>query len=312
MSPAQDTHEVHGATSPASSAMPSEDLNSKMTQVLEYLARQQAVLNPALPQAPALGPTPLLPVVAPDISEQAMVMSEEEQDVISITSWDGGSFPHEVEEGEIQELTQETGPSSEATSETERALPSSLIQVLVERACKFLCVSWIAAPEPRCSVFRKAQALCPQPFPAFLDFMEEAPALGPTPLLPVVAPDISEQAMVMSEEEQDVISITSWDGGSFPHEVEEGEIQELTQETGPSSEATSETERALPSSLIQVLEEQACKFLCVSWTAAPEPRCSVFRKAQALCPQPFPAFLDFMEEVRSFWYQPASAPSVLK
>ncbi|MGH0140575.1 UNVERIFIED_CONTAM: hypothetical protein FKN15_033781 [Acipenser sinensis] len=44
-----------------------------------------------------------------------------------------------------------------------------------------------------------------------------------------------------------------------------------------------------------------------------EPRWSIFwTQAMALCPQNLSAFPDFMEEVRSFWDQLASGPSVLK
>ncbi|MGH0145268.1 UNVERIFIED_CONTAM: hypothetical protein FKN15_032847 [Acipenser sinensis] len=59
-----------------------------------------------------------------DISEQDMAMSEEVQDEISIVvSWDGYSFPQE--ETEVQELTQETDPSSEVTSETGTTPPQA-------------------------------------------------------------------------------------------------------------------------------------------------------------------------------------------
>ncbi|MGH0178515.1 UNVERIFIED_CONTAM: hypothetical protein FKN15_077645 [Acipenser sinensis] len=75
------------------------ELKSQMALVLEYLIRQQA-LPPALASAPPLtpapGPTPLSPVAIPDVSEQDVAMSEEEQDAISIAaSWDGDSFPQE-------------------------------------------------------------------------------------------------------------------------------------------------------------------------------------------------------------------------
>ncbi|MGH0120029.1 UNVERIFIED_CONTAM: hypothetical protein FKN15_063843 [Acipenser sinensis] len=62
-------------------------LKSQMAQVLEYLVRQQALL-PAPPPAPPPASAPELtrspPVVATDVSEQDVVMSEEEQDAISI------------------------------------------------------------------------------------------------------------------------------------------------------------------------------------------------------------------------------------
>ncbi|MGH0181810.1 UNVERIFIED_CONTAM: hypothetical protein FKN15_023448 [Acipenser sinensis] len=51
----------------------------------------------------------------------------------------------------------------------------------------------------------------------------------------------------------------------------------------------------------------------VPWTPVAEPSQSVFRmQTMALRPQKFPAFPDFMEEVRSSWDRPASGPSVLK
>ncbi|MGH0139752.1 UNVERIFIED_CONTAM: hypothetical protein FKN15_043173 [Acipenser sinensis] len=51
----------------------------------------------------------------------------------------------------------------------------------------------------------------------------------------------------------------------------------------------------------------------VTWMPAAGPFWSVFRmQAMAPRPQMFPAFPDFMEEVRSSWDRPASDPSVLK
>ncbi|MGH0169936.1 UNVERIFIED_CONTAM: hypothetical protein FKN15_058259 [Acipenser sinensis] len=51
----------------------------------------------------------------------------------------------------------------------------------------------------------------------------------------------------------------------------------------------------------------------VPWMPAAESRQSVFRM-QAMDPRPqkFPAFPDFIEEVRYSWDRPASGPSVLK
>ncbi|MGH0123301.1 UNVERIFIED_CONTAM: hypothetical protein FKN15_056956 [Acipenser sinensis] len=58
---------------------------------------------------------------------------------------------------------------------------------------------------------------------------------------------------------------------------------------------------------------RAATFLQVPWTATAEPRRSLFRTQPiAHHQQPFPAFSDFMEEVRSSWDRPVSAPSVLK
>ncbi|MGH0124455.1 UNVERIFIED_CONTAM: hypothetical protein FKN15_018775 [Acipenser sinensis] len=84
-----------------------------MAQVLEYLVRQQA-----LPPAPAQPPEPHW--LSPWTS-QSKTMSKEEQDVISIAaSWDGDSFAQQ--ETEVQEINQETGPSSEVASD--RCYPS--------------------------------------------------------------------------------------------------------------------------------------------------------------------------------------------
>ncbi|MGH0149885.1 UNVERIFIED_CONTAM: hypothetical protein FKN15_058356 [Acipenser sinensis] len=53
--------------------------------------------------------------------------------------------------------------------------------------------------------------------------------------------------------------------------------------------------------------------LQVPWATAAEPRWSMF-KTQATAPRPqsCSAFRDFMEDVRSSWDRPASAPSMLK
>ncbi|MGH0159001.1 UNVERIFIED_CONTAM: hypothetical protein FKN15_062391 [Acipenser sinensis] len=57
----------------------------------------------------------------------------------------------------------------------------------------------------------------------------------------------------------------------------------------------------------------AAAFLQVPWMQAAEPRQSVFwMQAMAPHPQKFPASPEFMEEIRSSWDRPASAPSVLK
>ncbi|MGH0155830.1 UNVERIFIED_CONTAM: hypothetical protein FKN15_052545 [Acipenser sinensis] len=66
-------------------------------------------------------------------------------------------------------------------------------------------------------------------------------------------------------------------------------------------------------SSVSALMECAAAFLQVHWTPAAQPRRSVFR-TQVLAPRPqcFPAFPDFVEEVRSSWDRPASAPSISK
>ncbi|MGH0144919.1 UNVERIFIED_CONTAM: hypothetical protein FKN15_039609 [Acipenser sinensis] len=74
-----------------------------MAQVLEYQAKQQAsspAQAPAPSLAPAPEPTPAPPVVVPDVSEQDLVMSGEDQNELSIAaSWDGESSLQEETEG---------------------------------------------------------------------------------------------------------------------------------------------------------------------------------------------------------------------
>ncbi|MGH0126920.1 UNVERIFIED_CONTAM: hypothetical protein FKN15_042091 [Acipenser sinensis] len=72
---------------------------------------------------------------------------------------------------------------------------------------------------------------------------------------------------------------------------------DLTQVTAPSSELALEPEIPAPSNSDQALMEQ-CR--------------SVFRPTQTSTPQPFLAFLDFLEEVKSSWQYPASVTSVSK
>ncbi|MGH0131201.1 UNVERIFIED_CONTAM: hypothetical protein FKN15_002994 [Acipenser sinensis] len=79
------------------------------------------------------------------------------------------------------------------------------------------------------------------------------------------------------------------------------------------SEIASETSLPpLPSSMLALMG-RAANFLQIPWKTPAELRRSVFR-TQAVAPttQLFPPFPDFMEEVRSSWDQPASAPSILK
>ncbi|MGH0116145.1 UNVERIFIED_CONTAM: hypothetical protein FKN15_074786 [Acipenser sinensis] len=55
-----------------------------------------------------------------------------------------------------------------------------------------------------------------------------------------------------------------------------------------------------------------CSLPAGPWTPAAEPHRSIFRtQAMAPLPQKFPAFPDFMEEVRPSWDRPASGPSLL-
>ncbi|MGH0142191.1 UNVERIFIED_CONTAM: hypothetical protein FKN15_060292 [Acipenser sinensis] len=95
------------------------DLKDQMAQVLEFVARHQAqppLPAPAPPLIPTLELIQPLPVVTPDVSEADLAVAEENQDAISIAaSWDGSPVPQEEEGVDTQELTFETGPSSETT-----------------------------------------------------------------------------------------------------------------------------------------------------------------------------------------------------
>ncbi|MGH0116233.1 UNVERIFIED_CONTAM: hypothetical protein FKN15_000160 [Acipenser sinensis] len=84
-----------------------------MVWFLKYLARQQA-------QPPAAAP-------ALDASEPDLAVAKEDCDAISITaSWEGSPFPQDEEEGDTQDLTFETGLSSETTLDAGHSpLPSS-------------------------------------------------------------------------------------------------------------------------------------------------------------------------------------------
>ncbi|MGH0123623.1 UNVERIFIED_CONTAM: hypothetical protein FKN15_012763 [Acipenser sinensis] len=111
--------------------------------------------------------------------------------------------------------------------------------------------------------------------------------------------------------QEDALSIAaSGDAASFSSDMQ---VWDTLTEEKPSSECVSEANSApLPSS-VSALMEHAAAFLQVPWTPAAQPRRSVFR-TQVLAPRPqcFPAFPDFVEEVRSSWDRPASAPSVSK
>ncbi|MGH0154068.1 UNVERIFIED_CONTAM: hypothetical protein FKN15_026437 [Acipenser sinensis] len=63
------------------------ELKSQMAQVLEYLVRLPPAPTPAPPPVPAPELTLPSPVVAPDVSEQDVAKSEEEQDAILITAF---------------------------------------------------------------------------------------------------------------------------------------------------------------------------------------------------------------------------------
>ncbi|MGH0118247.1 UNVERIFIED_CONTAM: hypothetical protein FKN15_057481 [Acipenser sinensis] len=111
--------------------------------------------------------------------------------------------------------------------------------------------------------------------------------------------------------QEDALSIaTSDEAASFSSDMQVGDT--LTEEE-PSSECVSEANSAVLPSSVSALMERAAAFLQVPWTPAAQPCRSVFR-TQVLAPHPqcFPAFPDFVEEVRSSWDRPASAPSVSK
>ncbi|MGH0121437.1 UNVERIFIED_CONTAM: hypothetical protein FKN15_073982 [Acipenser sinensis] len=95
-----------------------------------------------------------------------MAMSEEEQDAISIVvSWDGYSFPQE--ETEVQELTQETDPSSEAQRLVLHLL--KLSAGAYGASTKFLQVPRKAMPEQsRC--FQNGTGFNPPDFPGVSGF----------------------------------------------------------------------------------------------------------------------------------------------
>ncbi|MGH0153394.1 UNVERIFIED_CONTAM: hypothetical protein FKN15_032005 [Acipenser sinensis] len=106
--------------------------------------------------------------------------------------------------------------------------------------------------------------------------------------------------------QEDALSIAA----SFSSDMQVGDT--LTEEE-PGSECVSKANSTpLPSS-VSALMERAAAFLQVPWTPAAQPRHSMIR-TQVLAPRPqcFPAFPDFVEEVRSSWDRPASAPSISK
>ncbi|MGH0133440.1 UNVERIFIED_CONTAM: hypothetical protein FKN15_077355 [Acipenser sinensis] len=89
-------------------------------------------------------------------------MADEDQDAISIAaSWDGGSFHQEEEEGQVQELTFEMGPSSEIFSDVGFSPTSNSIPVLMEHAsssCRYLGQSF---PLESSEEDRRLNSLCP-------------------------------------------------------------------------------------------------------------------------------------------------------
>ncbi|MGH0145258.1 UNVERIFIED_CONTAM: hypothetical protein FKN15_004947 [Acipenser sinensis] len=145
-----------------------------------------------------------------------------------------------------------------------------------------------------------SQQVPPAPAPA-------PPALAPehTPALPVAGTEVEQQDVVMSEEEQDALSLAaSWDEELFLRT--ETQDPDLTQVMARSSEIPA------PSNLVRAKIEWADNFLQVPCKASLEQHRSVFRPVQTSTPQPFPAFPDFLEEVKSSWQHPASVPSVSK
>ncbi|MGH0145359.1 UNVERIFIED_CONTAM: hypothetical protein FKN15_021116 [Acipenser sinensis] len=107
--------------------------------------------------------------------------------------------------------------------------------------------------------------------------------------------------------QEDTLSIVdSGDAASISSDMQVGNT--LAEEE-PGSECVSEANTTpLPSS-VSALMERAAAFLQVPWTPAAEPCQSVFQTQElAHRPQSFPAFPNFMEEVRSSWDRPALGP----
>ncbi|MGH0149373.1 UNVERIFIED_CONTAM: hypothetical protein FKN15_016563 [Acipenser sinensis] len=134
-----------------------------------------------------------------------------------------------------------------------------------------------------------------------------APMLPQVPYPPFPRGDQGEreEASQLAHEYTRSIS-ASWVGTSFSSGIEAGGEPEPPAEAEPGFEVASEASvPPLSSSTLALMERP--------WTPVAEPRRSVFRtQATASRPQILPAFPDFMEEVRTSWDRPASAPSVLK
>ncbi|MGH0122669.1 UNVERIFIED_CONTAM: hypothetical protein FKN15_045479 [Acipenser sinensis] len=126
--------------------------------------------------------------------------------------------------------------------------------------------------------------------------------------------DQGEQEETSQLAQEDTLSIVaSWDAASFSSGMEVGGEPKPPPEAEPSFKVASEASTQPLSDSTLSLMECAAVFLQVPWTPAAEPCWSIFQtQVVAPCPQKFPAFPDFMEEVRSSWDHPASAPSVLK
>ncbi|MGH0157717.1 UNVERIFIED_CONTAM: hypothetical protein FKN15_038389 [Acipenser sinensis] len=119
-----------------------------------------------------------------------------------------------------------------------------------------------------------------------------------------------EEASQLAQE--DTLSIAaSEDRASFSSDMQVGGEPKPPAEEEPSFEVASEASTPPLSDSVSALMGRASAFLQVPWMPAAEPRRSVFQTlVMAPHPQKFPAFLDFMEEVRSSWDRPASAPSL--
>ncbi|MGH0147579.1 UNVERIFIED_CONTAM: hypothetical protein FKN15_010872 [Acipenser sinensis] len=144
---------------------------------------------------------------------------------------------------------------------------------------------------------------------------KQATAAAPvqTPLQPQVSPLPAQGGWEGAPQlaQEDALSIAaSGDAASLSSDMQVGDT--LTEEE-PGSECVSEANSTPLSSSVSALMERAAAFLQVPWTPAAQLCRSVFRmQVLAPCPQCFPAFPDFVEEVRSSWDRPASAPSVSK
>ncbi|MGH0163431.1 UNVERIFIED_CONTAM: hypothetical protein FKN15_045133 [Acipenser sinensis] len=145
----------------------------------------------------------------------------------------------------------------------------------------------------------------PQKFPAFPDFMEEVrsswdcPASGPSVL--------KHAAPLASLEGADKLGLA----GFPPVDSTIAALVKARLWVDWLETRRARTLNCPP--VVQLIMGRAAAFLQVPWTSAAEPRRSVFQtQAMAPRPQKFPAFPDFMEEVRSSWDCPASGPSMLK
>ncbi|MGH0131935.1 UNVERIFIED_CONTAM: hypothetical protein FKN15_015737 [Acipenser sinensis] len=123
---------------------------------------------------------------------------------------------------------------------------------------------------------------------------------------PIVIPSLPQGTSGWMEEasqlaQEDTLSIAAFgDGAFFSSDMQVGGKPEPPAKEEPGFEVASEASAPPLSSSVLELMGRSAAFLQVPWMAEAEPRLSMFRtQAIAPCPQKFPAFLDFMEEVPS-------------